>query len=280
MQIELRQREEMRGPAADGLLLGLWIGEVFGAAEYWLVRGVTAAVTTLERVARRPLLAGVASALVGVGILTLVPNRHLDAARAASSLMDEKAIANSAALFRSETAHWPARLEQLVPNYLKELRVDPWGHNYALFRGEGGLAIVSAGPDGEIGTPDDKQLIVDNRAVTCPDWCGTSWTLRSRDDLPFDQALGCPLWTLDEAKHGMRISKLGPGALSAVGFERNDVITKVEGKPVASFLDAYDALRAMSESTAADVSLEVLRGESQILFAIDRAHFKSLMKRH
>jgi hypothetical protein len=66
-----------------------------------------------------------------------------------------KALMNSIELYRVRNAELPARLEDLVPKYAKALHLDPWGHNYVLYRGPGGVAIVSAGPDGQLGTADD-----------------------------------------------------------------------------------------------------------------------------
>ncbi|HTO95418.1 MAG TPA: hypothetical protein VMK66_00125 [Myxococcales bacterium] len=49
-----------------------------------------------------------------------------------------------------------------LPQYLKDLHADPWGRNYALYRGEGGIAIVSAGPDRDLCSPDDVLHVVPN----------------------------------------------------------------------------------------------------------------------
>jgi type II secretion system (T2SS) protein G len=162
MQIELRQREEMRGPAADGLLLGLWIGEVLGAAEYWLLRGASAGLGLARQFFLRPLLLSTFIVSGAVGFLSAHAFAEMSYTRARSAVLELKTIENGALLFRSEHARWPTRLEELVPRYLRALPADPWAHGYALFRGEGGMAIVSAGPDGELGTGDDVLRVVAN----------------------------------------------------------------------------------------------------------------------
>lgn len=160
MQIELRQREEMHGPAADGLLLGLWIGEVLGAAEYWVLRAASVGLGLARHFLLRPLLLSTFIVSGAAGLVTANVFAKLSDARARSAVLEAKTIENGALLFRSEHARWPARLEELVPRYLKDLHADPWGHPYAVFRGEGGMAIVSAGRDGELGTGDDVLRIV------------------------------------------------------------------------------------------------------------------------
>jgi hypothetical protein len=159
MQLELRQREEMRGPAADGLLLGLWIGEVFGAIEYWLLRAASLAVDVTRRFLAKPVLVATLAASAMVGAFTARDFAGAGDARARRALLDLKAIQNGVLLFRTEHAAWPNRLEELVPRYLGDLHGDPWGHNYVLFRGEGGIAIVSAGGDGQLGTSDDVIVV-------------------------------------------------------------------------------------------------------------------------
>src|SRR5262249_11148321 len=73
--------------------------------------------------------------------------------------LEVKALMSGVELYRSVNAAPPARLEDLVPRYAKELHADPWGHPYVFYSGAGGVAIVSAGPDGELGTGDDIVLL-------------------------------------------------------------------------------------------------------------------------
>ena len=69
--------------------------------------------------------------------------------------LDERALVAGAELFRLENGRWPAQLDELVPRYAKSIHADAWGRGYFLYSGAGGVAVVSAGPDGELGTGDD-----------------------------------------------------------------------------------------------------------------------------
>jgi hypothetical protein len=124
--------------------IGLYAGEVMLAAEYWLAR-----------IVQRPLLAiGAvgAGALASFIALAAMPP-YCPQTRIAA--LEVKAMMNGVEVYRSATGAAPARLEDLVPNYVRDLHPDPWGNNYVFYRGAGGVAIVSAGPDGLLGTPDD-----------------------------------------------------------------------------------------------------------------------------
>ncbi|MGZ6125611.1 MAG: type II secretion system protein GspG [Myxococcales bacterium] len=155
MQIVLQKRETTDGTLATGLLVGLWLGEVLATAEYWLLRAGSLGLGALSWVLRRPAVIVLAFVLACCGVVGAGALSRMKQARAMTAMLDIRCISSAAEIYRTETGQWPVTLEKMVPRFLKELHVDPWGHNYALYRGEGGIAIVSAGPDGELGTADD-----------------------------------------------------------------------------------------------------------------------------
>jgi hypothetical protein len=162
---ELQMRKSADGLLAEGLLIGLWVGDLLVSAEYWLLRGGTFALPALRALVTHPLrLALTAGVLLTAGSLRMGCFERVDEARATiCARLDERAIVSAAELYKIETGRWPACLEDLAPRYLRELRTDPWGRNYSLYRGEGGFAVVSAGPDGENGTHDDVITISPRR---------------------------------------------------------------------------------------------------------------------
>src|SRR5207237_2311366 len=103
----------------------------------------------------------IAAALVlaaGSAVALSVQSKVIDAQYTVAG-QDLTSLSIGAELFERDTGESPARLEDLVPRYLTDLHADPWGRSYVSFRGPGGLALVSAGRDGERGTPDDLVLI-------------------------------------------------------------------------------------------------------------------------
>jgi len=162
MQTGLQWRKGTEGLRADGLLLGLWLGDALVCAEYWLLRGGDLAMSVLRGFFTRPLRLSVAAGFLAFAALAIGVHSRTTSARHNIAAIDEESILAAAALYRAEEGRWPARLEALVPNRLRHLRLDPWGRNYSIFRGEGGFAVVSAGADGEIGTNDDVVRVVSN----------------------------------------------------------------------------------------------------------------------
>jgi hypothetical protein len=69
--------------------------------------------------------------------------------------LDEKALAEGVDLFVAETGHTPETLNELVPRYLKEIRKDPWGSDYAYIRSGDSYDVYSYGPDKAPGSADD-----------------------------------------------------------------------------------------------------------------------------
>jgi hypothetical protein len=104
---------------------------------------------------RRPLVSCASLLLVATSAVALNIRHQLWDSQAMTARLELKAIANGVEVYRSDTGSPPSRLEDLVPKYARDLHRDPWGNNYAFYRGAGGVAIVSAGPDGQLGTADD-----------------------------------------------------------------------------------------------------------------------------
>jgi hypothetical protein len=157
---ELTREHQPRAIAA-GMWIGLWAGEVISAGEYWL-ECAAALGRAMTRRFYKPVLLGAPLAVVfGVFAGLWGFTSHYDL-KARCAGLDIKAIVNGGERYRIEVGRWPARLEDMVPGYLKELRSDPWGHPYAQYTGPGGYAVVSAGPDGQLGTADDIYSVVPN----------------------------------------------------------------------------------------------------------------------
>jgi hypothetical protein len=156
-------REHTPRAIAAGMWIGLWAGEIITAGEYWLVRGASFGLSTLRAFLRRPLLyAATAFVSAGGACVYAIVFHNQALAQTRSAQLDAAAIVNGAEIYRLEHGHWPTRPEDLLHDYLRELHSDPWGNPYALYQGVGGAAVVSAGPDGKLGTGDDI-LIVSGR---------------------------------------------------------------------------------------------------------------------
>ena len=147
---------EHKPPAIAGMWVRLWAEEVVLSAGFWLTRGASFALSTLQAYLRRPVLYAGTALIAGVCTFVFTAGfvqESNELYRTAG--LDAKAIMNGVELYKLEQGHLPARLEALIPAYLKELHKDPWGRPYAFYQGEGGAAVVSAGPDGKLGTGDD-----------------------------------------------------------------------------------------------------------------------------
>jgi hypothetical protein len=136
--------------------IGLWLGEVIGSAEYWLLRGASVGLRMFGVVRAHPVLAAL-TLITGAGSSFAAAQLHEERfyGMKRTATRDAKALINGIDGYRAEMRHLPARLEELLPNHVRDLHADPWGHSYAYYRGEGGYAVVSAGPDGILGTGDD-----------------------------------------------------------------------------------------------------------------------------
>lgn len=65
--------------------------------------------------------------------------------------------------YRQSSRSWPDSLDQLVPNYLRELPIDSWGRplDYRAKAGGRGFVLACLGADGERGgSEDDADLVV------------------------------------------------------------------------------------------------------------------------
>ena len=139
---------------------GLWIEDVVYAAEYWLVAGAQAALSVFAWAKESPAAIAAAIGLAASAAVALGVHDSVAKARSMTAWLDLESLANGAKSYQERVGQFPVRLEQLVPNQVRALSVDPWGRNYASFRGPGGFAIVSAGPDGQLGTDDDLVQVV------------------------------------------------------------------------------------------------------------------------
>jgi hypothetical protein len=153
-------RERTPRAIATGMWIGLWAGEVIASGEYWLARGASFGLSTLRAYLRRPVryaavaLIAAGGSLAGAVIVTEQRCSKVDAAQHRG-----QDLIRAIQSYQVEKGHWPARLEALRVDYAEGLRTDPWGRPYAYYQGEGGAAVVSAGPDGELGTGDDILIV-------------------------------------------------------------------------------------------------------------------------
>jgi hypothetical protein len=100
--------------------------------------------------------------LLGVEPLGLIPlssgrAESLDRVRIARAQADLGELARDLERYVAATGGYPASLEVLAardPSLGRRLQ-DPWGHPYQIRRTEAGASVITAGPDGRIGTSDD-----------------------------------------------------------------------------------------------------------------------------
>ena len=112
--------------------------------------------------------------ILAVLAAVVVPNviNRIGDAKVSAAVSDIKTFETDIELFHLDTGAMPPNLDALITNpgaakwngpYLKnqdKVPMDPWGHPYAYKApGDNGREydIVSAGPDGQAGTPDDIQ---------------------------------------------------------------------------------------------------------------------------
>jgi len=115
-----------------------WIARAaWGVAAVWLLVGLV-----LFRV--EPL-----------GLFPLSASRaaSLDRVRALQAQADLVELAGDADWYMATAGEYPASLEALG-SVARPLQ-DPWGHPYQIRRTGSGVSLISGGPDGRIGTPDD-----------------------------------------------------------------------------------------------------------------------------
>jgi general secretion pathway protein G len=79
----------------------------------------------------------------------------LKEAQIRTAKLDLQGVSNAVDLYHVETGNWPDSLQQLVPKFVKELRKDPWGSEYAFVRSGDNYDVYSYGPDKAQGGGDD-----------------------------------------------------------------------------------------------------------------------------
>jgi hypothetical protein len=90
-----------------------------------------------------------------LGLLPLSATRaeSLDRVRCLRAQADLAELESAVDIFAARTGEYPSSLETLgVPG---KLYLDPWGRPYQVRRAGPSLIVMSGGPDGRIGTPDD-----------------------------------------------------------------------------------------------------------------------------
>ena len=81
--------------------------------------------------------------------------QSLKDAQVKTAKLDLQALSNSIDLYHVDTGQWPDSLQQLLPKYVREIRKDPWGKDYAYLRAGDGYDVYSYGPDKVQGGGDD-----------------------------------------------------------------------------------------------------------------------------
>ena len=152
--------KERREPVTDGMFVTLWLADVVFAAEFWMVRALQLGLRLLRPV---PLVGAVL--LAGGGGLAYELRSEGHSAQTRTATLELKALAAGVELYQHEHGQVPASLGALVPLDLRELHLDPWGNSYVLVHGPGGAALVSAGPDKQLGTADDILFKLPSRSA-------------------------------------------------------------------------------------------------------------------
>jgi hypothetical protein len=81
----------------------------------------------------------------------------LDRVRIARAQADLDEITRDVDRYLAATGAYPTSLDALasLDRSLGRRLQDPWGHPYQIRWSETGASVISAGPDGRVGTPDD-----------------------------------------------------------------------------------------------------------------------------
>jgi hypothetical protein len=94
-----------------------------------------------------------------LGLFPLSPARvaSLDRVRVARAQADLHEVTRDVDRYIAATGAYPASLDVLaaLDRSLGRRLQDPWGHPYQIRWTENGASVISAGPDGRVGTPDD-----------------------------------------------------------------------------------------------------------------------------
>jgi general secretion pathway protein G len=96
---------------------------------------------------------GLIAGAIGYNVFQSLKDAQLKVAK-----VDLQGLSNGIDLFHVDTGQWPDSLQQLLPKYVKEIRKDPWGKDYAYVRSGDGYDVYSYGPDKAQGGGDDISL--------------------------------------------------------------------------------------------------------------------------
>ncbi len=114
-----------------------------------LIRAAERGMTLIEIMVVLVILGLIAGA-IGYNVFQSLKDAQVKAAK-----LDLQALSNSIDLYHVDTGQWPDSLQQLLPKYVRELRKDPWGKDYAYVRTGEGYDVYSFGPDKAQGGGDD-----------------------------------------------------------------------------------------------------------------------------
>jgi hypothetical protein len=259
-------------PEAAGSYVSLWIEDLVFSGQYWFLRAADLSLSALRGLRTKPGVIVAGLLIMAGSAFALNVHIQLSNSQRLTACLDIESLSNGVELYRIETGKLPRRLEDLVPKYVRDLHSDPWGHNYVLYRGAGGAAIVSAGPDGQLGGVDDVVRVIstntpkaDSRplAVCPPARCGNVMP----DESHTIEHMGCP--RIAGGPSGVRIAALQEGTLTDAGLRSGDLVTRVNGLSMLgpeAFFDAYPKLR---DSERFEIDLE--RNGRPVHVTIDRA---------
>ena len=105
--------------------------------------------------------AGVMVALIGTTARRSPPEPG-DAQRHQQALDDLATLAGAVEKYAGATGRFPPKLDVLVPRYLKQIPLDPYGHKYKLFPGPDKAFLLYYGKDGRAKgyTPMDVDVVL------------------------------------------------------------------------------------------------------------------------
>jgi hypothetical protein len=109
---------------------------------------------TVSTIGSRGLPARAGVALLGLVLALTAACAHGELKRTCD--LDLRAIGDAIEIYAVDHKALPESLEQLVPKYLKSVRLDPWGSAYQYVRESPRYRVTSLGPDKALGTADDQ----------------------------------------------------------------------------------------------------------------------------
>ena len=75
-----------------------------------------------------------------------------------AAVLDVRNLAHAVETYQQRFQRLPGSLEDLVPEYVRRVRPDPWGNPYIYRRASETFEVRSAGPDKVPGTNDDVTI--------------------------------------------------------------------------------------------------------------------------